>query len=268
MPKTSPGPLPNDGDRIRPAVDLANFVKGTEVYDLDNDSFNGAQLSFVHSATEPPTGAQLSRASAWFKRGEGRLKYYFVFTPVEGPDSGATQAMWLDASDRRQIAADYRYPILVGAPLQVDSTATEVHSTLCSHGYNLLKVAASTFSSLTDCSITSDAGASLWHYWQERPHDPIFVAPFSSSSYSGGVYKAVHELGFCTAFVETGYSGPGHKLMLKAKVARAGYLKMASQDTCPIDEGVVAITTDSRVSISNYRRIGIFKYGAMTHRPF
>lgn len=225
------GSLPEDGTRFNPEEALTAFVNGTRLSNFDSSHFAGGAVDFVFSATEPP--AVVTRATSWFKRGEGTLYHALFFTPQEGPHSGATQWCWVAASgSRKEILVEYRFP--VRRPGGVLRQTGENHPGIygvqrMAHRFLVPRVLQSQFTSHTSVSLQSDTTASWLGFWSEHSTDPIFVAldttvtdmiadrliaPSLQCGWSGHDYHVAVECGFCDLYVGTGYTGAPSRLVL------------------------------------------------------
>lgn len=85
--KITPGPLPADGTRIKPATELAALVNGTILTNFGDENFAGGGVSVINSSTDPPATDERSRSTLWFERGEGRM---MKWTPLPSPTESVT----------------------------------------------------------------------------------------------------------------------------------------------------------------------------------
>lgn len=115
----SPGPLPNDGDRIKVEPEMNAFVGGTDVKNFGRSEVTGGFLDAVQVQTEAPAEATRTRSTLWFKLGEGVL-YRWALSPT-----GATEGNWLAMSTRREMLANLRTNVGALETLRVPNATSE-----------------------------------------------------------------------------------------------------------------------------------------------
>lgn len=103
----SPGPIPDDGDKIVPNNEIRTAVTNTSITNFGADAFVGAQVQFLTSSTQPPATDDRGRSTLWFRRGEGVLYAWDTRPPMTGTSDVTTPENWLAISNRREIAVLY-----------------------------------------------------------------------------------------------------------------------------------------------------------------
>lgn len=263
--KVTPGSLPDDGQRINTENDLTAFVTGTRLFDFGFPEFAESGVAFLISSTDPPATAARHRAITWFKRGEGTLYHWFVFTPNTGPDSGVTQGLFLAGSgSRKDIATEVMFPVVSGRPVFIDSRASENHYQEMHHAFMMPRVSGDQFTSHTDGSVVSDASASIQAFWHERHKDPCFVLLETASGFSGRQYRAAAEVGYVDAVVGCDYTGPS-KLIFQFGENVSRFLTDPGV-TVRVTEPYAAHGVESGVSDRGTLSTRIFLKPTMSHR--
>ena len=268
----TPGPLPPDGSRLSVQQDLDAFLQGTEISGFDLDNFIDSGAAFVVSATEAPATSSRSRGLSWFKRGEGTLYHWLVFTPTDGPHSGVTQGKWLAASgSRKEILVEARFPVeeAGGVLRQTGEKGPGVYGVhLMAHNLAVPRVYQSLYTSHTVLTAFSDSTSSWLGYWAEHSTDPIFAAKDTQSGdteacgWSGHCYLAAYEMGYCPLRV-CGYTGPG-RIVLREGVNTPNFWAQTAV-TLNISEPWVGFVLESGASAADGPLFG-FLYPSLTHR--
>lgn len=171
----TPGPLPDDGTRINIESVLSAFVSGTQIVNFGVDDFSGGDINFVVSATDPPATDSRTRATLWYKRGEGRLYKWEIF-PFPTGTSGTTDGAWLAMSDRRDVLVKQVRTVEVGDLLTIAHDADTFKMELAQDGR---------WTALMQATGSTDIVHLL---------DPFYVALTTDPTYAPAV-----EWGFCTA---------------------------------------------------------------------
>ncbi len=272
--KINPGPLPNDGSRINVDDVFTAFVNGTNVFDFGLENFTDSGVGFMVSSTDAPATSARTRSLIWFKRGEGILYHWHVFTPTSGPTSGVTNGRFLAGSgSRKDMVVEAAFPVDKGDPVFIDSSASEFHYRIMAHDFMMPRVSGDRWTSHTDVTLTSDAGASILGFWHERHRDPCFVALESAVGYSGHQYIPVCEVGYCLGAVDTDYTGPS-KLIFRQGTDDSRFI-MDPGETVRTDEpyaahglesGVAEIVGGRLAPADEHDQVLIFLRPSMSHR--
>ena len=127
----TPGPVPQDGTRIRIAEEMTAFVQGTDITGFGKDNFVDAPIDFVISATDPPATDSRTRGTFWFARGEGTL-YNWQAEPIQSGNfspseagSNVSQAHWISVSNRKEIMVKSRWGWAAGEKIQMNGAISE-----------------------------------------------------------------------------------------------------------------------------------------------
>lgn len=127
-----PGFLPSDNTRINVNNVLDTFVLGTRITNFGSENFDGS-VSFVLSATDPPSSNFRNRGTMWFRRGEGKL-YKWTLQPMQSPDwspseidvsTGITNGFWVSMSDRKDMLVQLTEPAAFGDLLHISHTVSD-----------------------------------------------------------------------------------------------------------------------------------------------
>jgi hypothetical protein len=107
-----PGPIPDDGTRIDPEVTLKAFVQGTSIAGFSAASFGESEIGFIYAASNPPASATRTKATRWFRRGEGVTYKWDVWA-----ESGVTYGDWVAVSNRKEAIVWSEQPLQQHATL-------------------------------------------------------------------------------------------------------------------------------------------------------
>ncbi len=211
----TPGPLPEDGVRIKVDTILDAFINNTDARNFGANQFaNNQDVNFVVSQTDAPATSIRTAGMLWFARGEGVLYFW------DAQQASESLALWVAASNRKEMVVRVQSgPTKLGSVVWLDTgggdgTFTEFYGFEMSANRMVMKVMA------TDMQ---DAGPLII---RQHPVPPFFVTKeavpltFAVTSYSGvgaGVFKSVVELGYYPA--QCVGTGPG-----------AGILQASSPD--------------------------------------
>ncbi|MEE8522191.1 MAG: hypothetical protein V3S83_12595 [Gemmatimonadota bacterium] len=111
----TPGPLPDDGTRIKISATLNAFVSGTLLQNFGEDEFSGeSDITFMVSQTDAPATNIRTRSTFWFKRGEG-VAYLWTLhpSPTEAP-TAVTEGNWVAVSNRKEQLVQIAHNCLAG----------------------------------------------------------------------------------------------------------------------------------------------------------
>jgi hypothetical protein len=184
----TPGPLVNDGSTIAPNVDLKNLVQQTQITGFGIEQFGSdSEAGFIWAATDPPPLANRSHTTRWFRRGEGVLYRWDMWS-----ESGVSLGAWVACGGRK----DYLAWIADGCHMNKGDVLFHAH-----HRDNV------TFNGrpmdyhryILEVATTSAT-------FRQLPVMPFFVALTEAS---GGTYMPLVEWGFCAINTDTGATGPG-----------------------------------------------------------
>jgi hypothetical protein len=223
------GPLPADGTRIDPSVELEAWISGSEIFDLGVDAFKGGTLQFIYSTTDAPATDVRHVGMLWFKRGEGRL---YIWDQPDPLGVITTTKDWICLSDRREIWVRNCGVNVApkGTPLTYLQTTTD---------------APLFYQAVVDPNDPDCGYRLVWPTWPYNgdssntlPHCAEWVMIASESADSGVVLRAV-EQGFCWARMEASDSGA------------AGFLRVNQTPTdpaWPVDGFSTILTAQSEVA--------------------
>jgi hypothetical protein len=216
--KVTPGPLPDDGTRIKVDPTLDAFVNGTTLENFGPEDFAGAsEISFMVSATDAPATDARIPNMLWFRRGEG-VTYTWDLQV----------GLWLAMSNRKEMAVRLQGgPAKLGSVVWMDvgggdGQFTEYHGVQLGNNRMVLKAAATEMESTV---------ASLRNF----PTPPFFLCTsdvaltFNVTSFSGvgdGVYQSVVELGYYPAQVKgmDVSEGPAHGVLQASNPSDAWWM--------------------------------------------
>ena len=220
----TPGPLPDDGTRIKVDPTLDAFVQGTVITNIGAEQFgSGADVSFVVTATDPPATSARTNGMLWYRRGEGVLYMWDNQQAAQGI------ALWVAVSNRKEMVVRVQSgPARRGSVMWLDSGGvgafTEYHGIQVGANRMVMKVQAT-------------EGDSTLQSLRAYPVPPYLVCTsdvsqsFEVTGASGvgaGAYQTAVELGYCQARVYGGAGvGPGHGVLTASVPADAWLLSTA-----------------------------------------